>query len=735
MWRDDSLVSLTPKAFETLVVLVANRGRVVEKNILLDTVWADTFVEEGTLAQNIMTLRKALGTLENGNQFIETVPRTGYRFIADVKEIISDDEIIILERRVKSQITAEQRTVSDDETVAVKQPQNGDISLRKNLSKKLIQNKPLFALMFLVGVLILAGIIFSARYFLQSGKFSSAKFNNIEVSKLTSDGNVFRAAISPDGKYLALVEKRDETQRIVVRQTDASTVIEVLPPKEQIISGLTFSPDGKQIFFTVYEKTSASTDASLVGHLYQMPMLGGTPQEVITDIDSPVAISANGRQIAFIRNYSKEQQTALIIASIDGKDEKKIVTRDWLEAFSMSGLSWSPDNRTIACAAYLKGEVGKLMDVFLIDIATGEQKILTKEKWFWVGQPAWLADGSGVAFPGWNLRSDNMADEIWFASTGGEAKKISSGINGVFSLNLTADSNSIMAVKTERLTDFSVASAPDFKQANKIMQNQTSFNRSAPGVNFASNNKIVFGATFNGNLDVWSINPDGSERKQLTTDKDADFSPVSSSDGQTIIFISNRTGWENLWWMNADGSKQEQLTDEIYVSSPGIAPDNKTVYYSCWDEKTRRHTLRKINLESRESKQITTYQTSFPRLSPDGKQIVCFFPEATNEGFKEENLKLTILSAETGKIVKQFDNQPGGSSIVEWKGNENLSYLTVEKGNTKLWELPVNGGEAHLILDAPQTSIFRFAWSTDEQSLIYEKGTQVNNAIIINFKD
>lgn len=423
LWKGDSPISLTPKAFDTLVVLVSHRGRVVAKDVLLDRVWADTFVEEGTLAQNILTLRKALGTLENGAQFIETVPRTGYRFIADVKEIISDDEIIILEHHVKSHITAEQRTVSDDEAIAVKEPQTTSHSRRKTFSK----NKLLFAAMALAGVLIITGIVFSVRYALQAGKFSSAKFNNLEVSKLTSDGNVFRAVISPDGKYLAFVEKHNENQRIVVKQTDTSANIEILPPKEQVISGLAFSPDGQQIYFTVYDKPSASNGPSM-GYLYRMPMLGGTPQEIIADIDSPAAISSDGQQIAFIRNYPKEQETALIIASIDGKDEKKIATRDWLQAFALNGLSWSPDNRTIACGAYLTGEVGKLMDVFLVDTTTGEQKILTGEKWFWVGQPAWLGDGSGIAFPGWNLRSGSLADEIWFVSTGGEAKKISSGI-------------------------------------------------------------------------------------------------------------------------------------------------------------------------------------------------------------------------------------------------------------------------------------------------------------------
>lgn len=77
-------VSLTPKAFDTLVALVERSGHVVEKDELMKRVWPDTFVEEATLAQNIFTLRKALGDSPRGLPYIETVPKVGYRFTATV---------------------------------------------------------------------------------------------------------------------------------------------------------------------------------------------------------------------------------------------------------------------------------------------------------------------------------------------------------------------------------------------------------------------------------------------------------------------------------------------------------------------------------------------------------------------------------------------------------------------------------------------------------------------------
>ena len=84
--RDRDLVPLTPKVFEILLALVEQSGHVVEKDYLMKRVWPDTFVEEGNLTQNVSLLRKALGETPGGVQFIETISRRGYRFVATVRE-------------------------------------------------------------------------------------------------------------------------------------------------------------------------------------------------------------------------------------------------------------------------------------------------------------------------------------------------------------------------------------------------------------------------------------------------------------------------------------------------------------------------------------------------------------------------------------------------------------------------------------------------------------------------
>src|SRR5215510_9252787 len=85
LWRDGAVVPLQPKVFDLLLALLERHGRLVEKDELMQAVWPDTVVEEANLANNISILRKTLS--ENGERFIETAPKRGYRFVASVKKL------------------------------------------------------------------------------------------------------------------------------------------------------------------------------------------------------------------------------------------------------------------------------------------------------------------------------------------------------------------------------------------------------------------------------------------------------------------------------------------------------------------------------------------------------------------------------------------------------------------------------------------------------------------------
>ena len=89
--RGDELVPTTPKQFDILLLLVENRGQVVEKEQLMREIWPDTAVEEANLTTNIYSLRKVLGESGNEQQFIQTLPRRGYRFVSEVREVLAEE--------------------------------------------------------------------------------------------------------------------------------------------------------------------------------------------------------------------------------------------------------------------------------------------------------------------------------------------------------------------------------------------------------------------------------------------------------------------------------------------------------------------------------------------------------------------------------------------------------------------------------------------------------------------
>src|SRR5262249_5115847 len=106
--RDGQVVSITPKAFDLLVVLVENSGHLLEKQELMRRLWSDSFVEEANLSYNVFALRKALGESNGDDRYIDTIPRRGYRFVGQVREVVEDGAGPIVQEHAKSLVVIEQ---------------------------------------------------------------------------------------------------------------------------------------------------------------------------------------------------------------------------------------------------------------------------------------------------------------------------------------------------------------------------------------------------------------------------------------------------------------------------------------------------------------------------------------------------------------------------------------------------------------------------------------------------
>lgn len=727
VWRGEELVSLTPKAFDTLVVLLENKGRVVDKDTLLNQVWADTFVEEATLAQNISTLRRTLMLQPNGKQFIETIPRRGYRFVGEVREIFDDEEIFVIETHRKTRIVSQEEIHQSDETMPVVNLEKAVLITPK--TSFITKNKTLFAVGVLACIGVLIGSYFAIRYSFQPQKMVVNQFREFQITKLTSSGNVNKIAISPDGKYLALVEKKKGLSTLFLRQTNNANQIEVVPPTENDVIGVTFSPDNEFIYYATYQPLDEKQQLK-IGVLYKVPILGGTRTEVLRDIDSPVSLSPNGKKYAFIRNIPGEKQSALMIFDCETSDAKeiKLTTRLLRNRFSPSGLSWSPDGKKIASAAINSVDSASKMEIIVTNVENGEQTSL-KEIWDWIGQLAWLADGSGIAITSYGENSPNITDEIWIVSySEGKSRQVSNGINGFFGLGLTANSKSLVTVKSDRMTSLWLAPSDKLNEAKMIRKNTIDGTLFKLGIDWTPDGKIVYSTAQSGDADIWIMDADGNNQKQLTDNDAADYFPEVSSDGRYIIFISNRSGIRNLWRMNIDGTNPLQLSNLPNAIFPSISPDGNWVYFSATDSKTNRLALWKVSTNGGEATQLSNLLTISPQISPDGKYLACLYPE---NGEQNGKLKLTLLSPENAGIIKQFEIFSNSVPFNWTNDSKAISYLDSSSGVSNIRLQPIDGGETQKLTDSQTEDIFLHSWSKDGKNLVFVKETIINDIVLV----
>ena len=162
--RGEDVVPLTPKAFEMLLVLLESSGRVLTKEELIKRVWPDSFVEEANLSHNIYKLREALGQGSNGEKYIETVPRRGYRFVAKVTAVQDHGADLIVAEHSRSRIVVEE----DDQSEHLIETRAGQIAQSRALPSRIPSRgarkaKPTLvvaAALVLIGLVVAASIYF-----------------------------------------------------------------------------------------------------------------------------------------------------------------------------------------------------------------------------------------------------------------------------------------------------------------------------------------------------------------------------------------------------------------------------------------------------------------------------------------------------------------------------------------------------------------------------------------------
>lgn len=709
-------VSLTPKAIQTLLVLLKNRHQVVEKEFLLNEVWADTFVEETTLSQNILTLRKTLSSFQKEKEFIVTVPRRGFRFVADVQEIVSNDETIVIERKMQTHIIAEQQQIHDSEDSADSEtaisvsnfPQKKNFVFTKTVS------------LALVGLIcaVIGGI--STWYFIKPN-FGNIP-PNIRFNTIISDSTIKNAVISPNGKYMALMKEKDGIQSIWLSQTETNNSVEVLKKLNGVFLGLTFSPDNQQIYYSVSENRE--------GMLYKVPLLGGASQMILKNIESSVSISPDNQFLAFVRKNPQTDKNSLVISEISGKNERIIDLDNPNLSLRNDGIAWSPDGKKVAVIVNQTENSHKTTQIAIINAENNDSQVLTNENWSWAGQPIWQNEGKEIIVPAFRPNSPTVSDEIWrVLYPQGKAEYLTNGIKGKLGISFNKVTNTIIALKSERLTCFLSASLDNFRKSNHISTRIGDTCHFPIGADWTNDGKILYSATETGNADIWTINEDGNEKRQLTSDESAEISPKLSKDGRYLIFLSNRSGKMNVWRANANGTNPIQLTDNGNVKETIISPDGLSVFYLVQNIESEVETLWKISITGENNQQITNQKTKTPRISPDGKTIAAFFPTNGNQ------MSLTLLSAETGQVIKHLETpQNDDLPFLDWaKNGENLFLIIRNQTVHSIWKLTLENNKLDKIREWENDSIFRFVVSKDGEKVFYEVGTEVNSVVEMDF--
>jgi Tol biopolymer transport system component/DNA-binding winged helix-turn-helix (wHTH) protein len=730
-------VSLTPKAFQTLVLLLRNHGKVVEKECFLNEVWADTFVEETTLSQNILTLRKTLSRFQKDKEFIVTVPRRGYQFVGEVQKIAPAEatteetaedtgkEIIVVEKRTRTHIVAEQREIHD----------STETNLETSSDKIAVNSRPLllkngFSLRNAMFIGVLAVLAFTIGYFAAFGfkenrTFAESLFKKFRIDTIVADADIRNSVISPNGKYLALVQVKSGIQSLYLRQIENGNSVELVPRINGTFVGAVFSPDSEQIYYSVSENLEPNKPS--VSTLYKVSVLGGASREILRDIDSPATISPDKNRLAFIRRNRESKETALVLANIEGKNERRLAIRNLESGFTNSGVSWSPDGKFLSATVLQRENDHPTVQIAVVNAETGEQKILSRENWISAGQTLWLKDGSGILAVAYSAKSPGLNDELWVVSyPDGKARFVTSGINGNYGISLNAESNSLIAVKSSKFACFLTAPVDNLKKNTHVL---TTISDECPlpfGADWTNDGRIVYSATDYGNADIFTISEDGSERKQLTSDPSAEISPKLSADGRFLIFISNRTGQMDVWRADANGTNSKQLTVNGNVTDSIISPDGEAVFYLVQDAESRVETLWRVSIIGENAVKLTNRTTRSPRISPDGKTIACYISHPETNA-----MMLALISAETGEILK-YPATPQNDDIpfLDWsKDGENL-FVVLQRGKpVSFWKIPLDGSQPEQIREWENDAIFRLAISRNGERVFYEVGNQLNSVL------
>ena len=579
---------------------------------------------------------------------------------------------------------------------------------------------------FLIGVGFLAVVAsLVAAYRFSGGKSKTPPFEKTQVSKLSSDGKVLHPAISPDGKYVAHLSGESGNRSLVVRQLATDSTVTLVPPTALVIPTVSFSPDGNYIFYT-----QLGSDYTL-GTLYRIPTLGGAPKKIIEDVDSEVSFSPDGKQLAYMRHKLSEGGDEICVAEVDGENGRRITTTYKTEYSSFTAPAWSPDGaKLLVGAGKSKAEENDKMTVAEVSLADGGIKPLATRQWNLITRVLWLQDGSEFLLLARETKDAPM--QIWrVAYPNGEVFSVTNDTNTYSDLGISSDNKSLVTLIG---TEFSSIHSLDPETKESIQLTAESPNwEGAAGLAQLRDGTIIFTRRNSKDGNMWAMDADGKNVRQLTNESGSNDYLVASPDSRYIIFFSDRSKTQSLWRIDANGQNPVQITtpsaDEVDLN-PQVTPDGKTVIFQRLNAANKQLSMYKISIDGGAATPINGEKTAFAqsaKLSPDGKHLAYMYFNRANS---EKSLQIARFTGDfIGAVENSFEYNL--VNLFKWSPDgKSLTYASGE-GIPNLWKLPVDGSPPQPITNFKTGRIFNFAWSIDGKRLLITRGIVNNNLVLI----
>ena len=578
------------------------------------------------------------------------------------------------------------------------------------------QHKAGVGVMVAVVLLLIAAAafgIYSLFFFARSQPFQS-----IKITKISGTHNARIGAMSPDGNYLAYVLNSEGNESLWLRHLASESNVQIIPPEHVQYAALRFSPDGSHIYFSHTQLVSGP--ASEEYDLYRIPVLGGTPQLLVKDIDTNPSFSSDGRRFAFIRaNDPDPGKYHLLIANADGSNEKSIFAGPMANVVSDS--AWSPDGKAIVGTIFDQAE-DSISAVISIDPDTGAQRTISRPPYTALTNVSWLPDGRALAVIYSSMETNFSRQQVGLISyPDGKFRPITADTNDYANLSVSADGATIATVMRQSVRDVYVSSGlkADYSDARQVSSGDA-----VPVVAWARDNNLL---TEQGSS-IREISPNGELKGEIASEKEsAAMQPNGCSDGH-LVFARRmlKTLSVNIWRSEADGTGLHRLTEGKRDMFPMCSPDAKTVFYMDMTVPA----YMKVSIDGGQPERVTKDFAEFNAgfdVARDGKTVVL-----GTYDFKAQRPTISLVSLDSGQVLRMFEYDPRHQGQPRFSPDgKGIVYPVREKGVDNLWLQPLDGGPGRQLTNFGSLKIYSYQWSPDGKSLALVRGDSPSDLVLI----